>query len=366
MQIEEEPLGIPEEAMLTPEEQFYVEPYYLSPSALNKYLWRPRAWFEWYVLKQQEDRKETKALREGSLIHLLILEPNEFEQRFVISLDELVKDKQKIILDSAFTFARRGFYSWSEMEGHGRLVDAPFVEVENIRSYLILILDMMRANDYYQALKDDKERTGDEKRLEKILTPQAEEYWEFLKKKEGRILITQESYEFCHKAASLISGNPEYREVMGLDPQEGVEVYNEWELKFDTPSKGFGIKGILDNVVVNHKEKLIILNDIKTTSKSLNEFAKESIQHFGYDIQLAIYVSLIALKFTGLMNQGYNVQVGIITVSSYGESYRFCVSEETLGEWFEKMGRAMNDFEWSYRRRDFSNHRIFIEDGYIL
>ena len=56
---------------------FYEKKFYFSYSSLNKLLFSPRIFYKHYVLDQRED-STAQHLIEGSLLHCLLLEPQNF------------------------------------------------------------------------------------------------------------------------------------------------------------------------------------------------------------------------------------------------------------------------------------------------
>ncbi len=93
--------------------------------------------------------------------------------------------------------------------------------------------------------------------------------------KEGKEIIDMATLNYCIQAADIIKNDPEMSKLMALAPTDfdNVEVYNEQEFSYDMENHAFkGIKGIIDNLVIDHERKVIFINDLKTTSKELKDF----------------------------------------------------------------------------------------------
>src|SRR5690606_11237582 len=73
---------------------------------------------------------------------------------------------------------------------------------------------------------------------------------------------------------------------------ELLEVYNEKALSCVLKNYPFGLKGIVDNYVIDHATKTVYINDLKTTGKNLSEF-KNTVDYYKYWMQGAIYIRLI-------------------------------------------------------------------------
>ena len=68
----------------TKEDLFYKGEFNFSYSSLNKLLFSPKLFYREYILKERETKMD-KHLVEGRLIHLLLLEPDKFDEEFVMS-----------------------------------------------------------------------------------------------------------------------------------------------------------------------------------------------------------------------------------------------------------------------------------------
>jgi hypothetical protein len=175
-------------------------------------------------------------------------------------------------------------------------------------------------------------------RIEKIINKETINYWTFLVNSLNKTIIDQETYDYCLKAVNIIKNTPEFSELMGLNVTEfdNIEVFNEIEIREKLINHPFGLKGILDNLVINHDNKTICINDLKTTSKELKDFP-ESIQYYSYWLQAVMYCILVSLKHGDLIEkQGYKLKFNFIVLDKNLLAYSFPVSEETLKLWFDK------------------------------
>ena len=79
------------------EDLFYKEEFSFSYSSLNRLLFSPKLFYKDYILKERETKME-KHLIEGRLIHLLLLEPDRFDEEFVMSPLKMPTDSVKKVL----------------------------------------------------------------------------------------------------------------------------------------------------------------------------------------------------------------------------------------------------------------------------
>lgn len=165
----------------------------------------------------------------------------------------------------------------------------------------------MKAIKLHQSLTDDKKapfKTGDEKRLEKIITDDARAYFQFLKIKGNKDLIDDVTLARCNEAVTAVRENKEACELLGLfvDEMDNVDITmrNTWRLRLINL---FGLKGVLDNVKVDHKHKTVFINDLKTTGKTITEF-RETLEVFNYWAQAAIYERLVMYNLVDVLGSG--------------------------------------------------------------
>jgi hypothetical protein len=193
------------------EDEFYKKPFQFSYSSLNKLMWSPAVFYQLYVLGNKEEKLDAHLVH-GKLIHGLLLEPEKFNEQFIVSPDNLPTGNPKIVID-------RVFFHHQELVKNGD-------ERTQLHEFSNAILDIMRDMNYHQNLKTDQQR------LDKILTADCENYWNFLKSKGNKTLIDQQSYEFCLNAVELIKTDKSICKLIGCNPSEfdNVEVLNELPL----------------------------------------------------------------------------------------------------------------------------------------
>jgi hypothetical protein len=318
-----------EESIKIMQEDFYSKKFYFSYSSLNKLLWNPVIFHQLYVMGIKEERVD-QHLVQGKIIHALLLEEDKFNDQFIVSPGKLPGDGVKAVVD-------RVFAHYLELSANGDLR----TELEHFDG---AILDVMKDMNYFQALKTDQQR------LDKIVIPEAINYWSFLKTKGNKTLIDQDTLDFCKSAVELVKSDKNLCKLIGcnISDFDNIEVYNELFLQAEATTKPFGIKGIIDNLVINHDEKVIYINDVKTTSKELKDFP-ETIEFYSYWLQAIIYCSLVANKFKDKIElDGYEFKFHFVVIDKMFQTYAFPVSDNTLKNWLNRLNQAMDKAEWHY------------------
>lgn len=329
------------------EKDFYSKKVYYSYSSLNKLMWSPQVYYQMYVLGLREEKLD-QHLAQGKLIHLLLLEPEKFDELFMMTPGKLPADSLRTVVNRVFAH-----YKELSQNGDTRTELAEFDKA---------ILDVMVDMNYHQSLKTDQQR------LDKIITAEAISYWEFLKAKGEKTLVDPETYKFCQDAVDVIKTNKSLCSLIGCEVTEfdNKEVLNELELSVDLPNKNYGLKGIIDNVVVDHDAKTIFVNDIKTTSKDLKDFP-DSVEYYSYWLQCMIYMVMVTNYFGYLMeNQGYTMKFHFVVIDRTFQTYAFPVSETTLAKWLTRFQECIEKAEWHYNNKNYDLPYEFAKGVVVL
>jgi hypothetical protein len=337
---------IMQESAETLEKDFYLKKFYFSYSSLNKLMWNPAVFYQMYILGIKEERTDSH-LVQGKIVHALLLEEEKFNDQFIISPSKLPGDSVKIVID-------RVFAHYQELSQNGDL-RTELVDFDQA------ILDVMVDMNYHQSLKTDQQR------LDKIITAEAISYWSFLKTKGNKTLIDQDSYDFCKNAVELIKTNKELCTLIGCNTTEfdNVEVYNELPLTVEYAKAQFGLKGIIDNVVINHDKKTIFINDIKTTSKDLKDFP-ETVEFYSYWLQAVIYCTMIGIKYMDLLSSGYEIKFHFVVIDRAFQTYSFPVTEHTLNTWLDRMNKVLEAADWHYTNKRYDLPYSFATGSVVL
>jgi hypothetical protein len=324
--------------------EFYSKQMMFSYSSLKQLMWNPAFFYQSYILGNKEEKLDNH-LVQGKLVHCLLLEEHNFEKLFVVSPDTLPTGNTKAVVD-------RVFKHYSELSDDGR---------ENLDEFKNAILDVLTDMNLHQSLKTDDQR------FDKIITSETKSYWSFLKQKKGKSLISVEDYNYCKEAVDLIKQDSLICNLIGCSATDfdDVEVYSEIELSMNVAGKPFGIKGILDNLVIDNDKKVIRINDIKTTSKELKDFS-ETVEFYSYWLQAVVYMSLVHVNYARLIDAGYKVEFRFIVIDKSFLVYPFKVSDLTMNSWLERMKEVLNKAEWHYINKDYSLPYDFAVGNVVL
>ena len=314
--------------------QFYKNKFYFSYSSINKLLFSPRSFYSHYVLNQREDSIDPHLVG-GRVLHCLLLEPENFEKDFILMPDKFPTDSNRILIDNIFK-------NYLSIENNTLLLEEFQKEI---------LTDLLNSN-LYQTLKTDQQR------LDKILTDQNKNYFEFLKTKQDKALVDPIIYANCIETVAMLKSNLEVRALLYLDKEisdDHITVFNELPLKHNVNNLPFGYKGILDNVVIDTDSKIIFINDLKTTGKGLLDFP-DTVKYYKYWIQASMYYHLIYDKYVKDKPDAkdWNIVITFIVVDKYNQIYPFQVSQESLDVWLKDFDKIIDIVKYHYENKDFT------------
>ena len=282
-----------------------------------------------------------KHLIEGRLIHLLLLEPDRFNEEFVMTPLKMPSDSVKRVLRNVSS----------------KIVDPKnYIKLKDLDDQ---ILKALKEENLYQSFKEDS------KRLDKIITEESEEYFKFLQTT-GKTIIDADTFARCMDRVVIIRANDEVTKLLmqqGTDwDLDHIQVYNEKKLNCNLNDYKFGLKGIIDKYIIDDEAKTITIVDLKTTAKPLENFA-ETVDFYNYWLQAAVY-SLLVIKNVDEKQQDYKIIFKFVVIDKYDQVYVFPVSEETLLRWMNELNRALQLANYHYSERkydlpyDFANGNV--------
>lgn len=349
-------LNMMNENKIIKESDFYSKQFKFSYSSLNRLVYSPVLFYNEYVLGNKEIKSDIHLI-EGKLIHYLMLDSTSFEDKYIIAPLSLPSDNIKMVADVVYELVKNDD---SELQ---------------LSDYPDIILQTLKQINLYQKFVDDKKadkegvkKTGDEKRLEKVLTPETIAYFNFLKIKKGRDIIDQQTLDKCTQVADSLKENKKIRDLLGLDLlNDGVVlgIYNEQEMDMELKEYPFGLKGIIDNMVVDTRSKTVVINDLKTSSKSLSDFP-ESVSYWNYSMQAAVYMKLVNEFLKDVLDDTWSITFNFIVIDKYGQVYPFKVSDESMSKWLDNLETTLTHAKYHYEHRDYSLPYQFITENVVL
>lgn len=267
-------------------------PYYedntrISNSAIGWFLKKgPR------YLKDMLDGKEevisAKYLDKGTMIHMYLLQPEEFWSNYMIIDYEKPKTAQQLAFCEAY-------FSSTEIVEEDKLINA------------------------YKASYSGNNMSKDAMlKKAKELQLKFAEYIEFLDKNQTYTVISFVDLNMLKNIKKNIDSHIKANEL--LTDQPGVECHNEFHINWEAEKQGVSCKSLLDRVKIDHANKKITLIDLKTTADVYN--FKHSVEEYDYYRQIAFYILALTwyMKDQGYDIEDYDIEAYIVAIQSNGNN----------------------------------------------
>jgi hypothetical protein len=313
--------------------------FHFSYSSLNRLMFSPSLFYKDYILKDREVRTD-KHLIAGKLIHLLLLQPEEFDKQFVLMPSKLPSASLIMVL--------KNITLYTDAAKLGSVEDK-------------IILDSLKEVGLYQSLKDEA------KRIAKVRTLECEDYYKFASTSD-RDVIDQDTFVKCTESVELIKENKDVFALLQDEPtdfeMDNLEVFNEAYLKCQLGNYDFGLHGYIDRYVIDHEKKTIKIIDVKTTSKTITEFP-ETVTFYKYWLQAAIYMVLVT-KNLDKSCEDYTISFNFIVIDKYNQIYAFPVKQSTLSEWGQSMSDVLNEAAYHVKENRYDLPYMFLVDKLSL
>ncbi len=310
-----------------------VENLMLSPSALKLMLESPKTYFKHYVLGEK-DVKSGKHFDEGSLVHCMVLEPEELGNKFVNMGISVPTDSTRLCIEHLLSLGR---------------------DASELQEYNEEIIAYLKEINLHQSLVDDKKapwKTGDEKRLDKIITENSIEYFRIMVEGRNKTIVDVASWDKCYAKAEAILAN-EKANFLLKKVNENDEVRYEIELSHRPDELQYGVKGIMDVIKVDRKNKTVYISDVKTHGGKLKDFPT-SAEKYDYWLQPIIYKILAQSLLRGNAFD-FKIIFHFIVIDQNDDVYCFPVEESSMEQYFNNLFIMINSkINYHITNKDFT------------
>jgi len=159
----------------------------------------------------------------------------------------------------------------------GLLCDVILKNYLTVPTNLDDIVDIIKLNKFWGNIKNEAVL------IEKFDIPEFWNYIDAMYEVGDKILITTEEYMDAMEIVSILK-NHKYSKDIIINEYE-----NLYQQKFEMQYKGFLLRGILDLISIDHKNKIVYFTDLKTGKNPAIEF-EDSFIKWRYYFQGAIYM----------------------------------------------------------------------------
>jgi hypothetical protein len=112
-----------------------------------------------------------------------------------------------------------------------------------------------------------------------------DEFWNYVNIKiqtKDKIVVTQKENDDAKECVNLLLNHKHTHHLFNNDFE------NHYQFKFEYNYKGFTLRGIIDKMSIDHKSKIVYMEDIKTGSSKAEDFSKSFIKYCYY-FQESVY-----------------------------------------------------------------------------
>jgi hypothetical protein len=225
----------------------------ISNSSLSTFNYDPSYYYKVHVTKELHDRKESASLTFGSLVHCLILEPEEIPNRYVVST---IRPEDKP--------------SGMMLEFINALLEFDIVDDISI--------DAAYAKSGYKISK--------EKVLEAFNKSNNQLYYNEMVNSKGKSLVLKNEFDLAVQCANIAMHNPQWAEILG---EYSWNTFKELEITWE--EYGLQFKSKLDHVYVRRTGDTLFVKyfDYKTDSQKPVYKYIETFEYWKTYRQMAFY-----------------------------------------------------------------------------
>ena len=206
------------------------------------------------------DKISTPSLTFGSIVDCLLTDEQNFENRFVVCGNNDLSDTLKNITIKLYS---------NYGNTYNDLDDFPNNILAETGKELGYYTDDKFINTRIKKIKDN-----------------CKEYYSFLKNSNGKTVISESDYRDAFKCREVLKDNNATKNLFNIDPFSDIEIF--YQLKFKSNYKDIPVRCMFDGLYVDHKNKVIIPFDLKTTRHKEYNFYKSFIE-YNYYIQAQLY-----------------------------------------------------------------------------
>lgn len=211
-----------------------------SSSSLKEFSMDRRKYYKKYYLREKVEEKENLATNMGKLVETLLLEPEEFDNRFYMS--STVSIPTGLMLE----FVEALYKITDESAGEDGVVARPMEE---------MVEEAYKASGF----KISKEQV-----LNKFLGSSAEIYYREIREVRSKNLtvVTTQDITNAERIVEELRNNEFTRAIINLESNDKFTVIDQLKIE-SYYVDGHKFKSMLDKVIVNHEKKRIYIYDLK-------------------------------------------------------------------------------------------------------
>lgn len=287
----------------------------------------------------------------GGLIDLLLFEPDKFKSEYYVFRAKIPTATLKELSDVITT-------NYTEVPSREKVYD--IAKQSNFWSSVV------KEETYYKKFDN-------------------EDFWSYLKavfESKNKTIVSVKDLEWAEQVVEVLKTHKDSKDIVAY-PEENEDKYAQLELEFQY--RQFAFKGLVDLVIVNHKDKTVRFIDLKTGAPKVEEFSKSFVK-YRYYIQALLYVigagsfmekysleGYTLLPFEFLYISRFQKIPLIYEVTPKWEDAALYGFTTTAGYKYKGLNELLDDIDWHWTNKEFdlprdiveAKGRVLINDNFI-
>lgn len=302
-----------------------------SSSSLKDFSLDRKKYQRKYILGERVEEKDTQSVTMGKLVETLLMEPEEFDNRFYMS--GVANAPTGLMLEFVEALYRITIEATDE-EGN---VKRSFEEISR-EAYVLSGFKIK-----YDAV------------INKFVGSDAEIFYNEMRKVRSRGLsvVTAEDVNMADKIVENLKTNDVTHEIVNLVNSSRYEVFHQLQVE-EFEIEGLKMKAMIDKVVINHKEKTIQPYDLKCVWAIENFYEEYYLYRRAY---IQAYVYFMACLTLNTEYRVLPIKFIVCDSTNYYSPLIYTLNDEDMldaYDGFEHKGRKypgvkkiVNDLKWA-------------------
>lgn len=255
-----------------------------------------------YVVGEPEEEKKSQPIIFGDLVDCLAFTPEEVHVRFAtLAVGNTPKPQMKEFVDAMWDISRKNLAVSGEIGDIKPIMEEAFQITAFDRNGERVSFKGKSFDDV--VLKFAKEGKG---------------YYDTLLSNHGKIVVDASTFSHAEKTVAELKVNHVTAPILNMKNDDRYFVAKQLPITFDY--NGVKLKSMCDEVIVDEKEKVIDIYDLKTTSWDVGSFDYNVIKN-RYYLQWSIYYEAVSAwakeRFPGFR---INPMKFIVTTSDHSDN----------------------------------------------
>ncbi len=254
-----------------------------SSSSLKEFSMNRRKYHKKYILNEKVEEEDNLATTMGRIVETMLLEPDEFDNRFHMSV--ITSAPTGLMLE----FTEALYKHTAESTNEDGILTKSFEELTAL------------------AYVDSGFKIKLDAVLSKFIGSDAEIYYKEIRevRSKGLTVVTTKDVDNATKIVEELRTNDFTAPIVNLVKSARYDIHNQLQVE-GYEVEGHLFKSMMDKVIVDHEKRLITVYDLKCTW-SVENFYKEYYLYRRAYIQGYLYFWAATHHFNDLVNDGYRV-----------------------------------------------------------